>query len=66
VHDDLLELVQPTGVVEVPMRRDRDRRPLEQVGQLGSQGADPRPVSTRRSRSRPRTRNRFACRKGST
>jgi hypothetical protein len=36
----LLELVQPTGVVEVPMRRDGDRRPFEHVGQLGPQRPD--------------------------
>ena len=40
VHDDLLELVQPTGMVEVPMRRDGGRRPFEQVGELLSQRPD--------------------------
>ena len=41
VHDDLLELVQPAGVVEVPVRRDRDRRSFEQVRELLAQGSDP-------------------------
>ena len=41
VHEDLVELVQPTGVVEVPMRCEGDRRPIEQVGQLPAQRPDP-------------------------
>ena len=41
VHDDLVELVQPAGVVEVPMRGDRDRRSFEQLGELLAQRPDP-------------------------
>ena len=41
MHDDLVELVQPAGVVEVPVRGDRDRRSFEQLGELLAQRPDP-------------------------
>ena len=41
VHDDFLELVQPAGVVEVPVRRHGDHGAFEQVGELTAKGPDP-------------------------
>ena len=43
VHHDLLELVQPAGVVEVPVRRHGDHGAFEQVGELPAQRPDPEP-----------------------
>jgi hypothetical protein len=41
VHEDLLELVHRADVVEVPVRGERDDRPLEQVGQLLPHAPEP-------------------------
>jgi hypothetical protein len=39
----LVELVEPAGVVEVAVRRDRDDRPLEELGELLPERHDPEP-----------------------